>query len=116
VVVVDFCGGLAGVGPQYPSDVLDVAAFVCDGCGEEPRVERGAVEAFADVGAGGHHEQRRFSRLLIESAEGGGAGFGPDPTLQHDGIPAAFAQHGGEPLEVSGPLGEDEAVLRVARR
>jgi hypothetical protein len=38
--------------------MLDEPAFEGDGCGEEESVEGGAVEAFADVGAGGDDEQR----------------------------------------------------------
>ena len=52
VVVVYLDGGLAGVGPQDSSDVLDEAAFERDGCGEEEGVECRAVEALANVGAG----------------------------------------------------------------
>jgi hypothetical protein len=52
-VVVDFGGGLAGVGPQDTAGVLYEPAFEGDGCGEEEGVDCGAVEAFADVGAGG---------------------------------------------------------------
>jgi hypothetical protein len=39
-------------------------------------VQRRAVEALADVRAGGDDEQRRQAGLGIEPGEGGGAGLG----------------------------------------
>jgi hypothetical protein len=63
VVVVNLGGGLAGVGAQDPAGVLDEAAFECDRRGEEQGVEGWAVEAFANIGTGGDHEQWRAVRL-----------------------------------------------------
>lgn len=59
MVVVDLGGGLAGVRAEDPAGVLDEAAFEGDRRGQEEGVKRGAVEAFADVGAGGDGQQRR---------------------------------------------------------
>jgi hypothetical protein len=53
VVVADFGGGFAVMGPQDAPGVLDEASFLGDGCGEEQGVQCGAVESFPGVRAGG---------------------------------------------------------------
>jgi hypothetical protein len=70
----------------------------------------GAVEAFSDVGAGRHDEQRRGGGVWVEPAQGGGAGFGAHASAKYHGIVTSFAQELGEVFEVSCPLGEDQAV------
>ena len=44
---MDFGCGLAVVGAEDASGVLDELSLVGDGCGEEERVQRGTVEALA---------------------------------------------------------------------
>ena len=57
-VVVDADARLASAGAHEASGVLDEAAFEGDGEGEEEGVELWAVEAFAEVLAGGDDGQR----------------------------------------------------------
>ena len=58
VVVVDFCGLLAGVCAQDAAVVLDEASLERDRSGKEQSVECGTVEPFADEVAGGDDEER----------------------------------------------------------
>ena len=110
MVVVDLGGGLAGVRAQDPPGVLDEAPFERDRRGEEQGVQGRAVEALADVGAGGHDQQWRPAGLGLEPGEGGGAGLGAHAAAQDDRSCPCVAQSCGEPLEVGGPLGEHQAV------
>jgi len=69
-----------------------------------------AVEALADVRAGGDHQQRRPVRLGPQAGEGGCACFGAHAALQDHRIMATIAQRAGELIEVTGPLGQHQAV------
>jgi len=115
VVVVNLGGGFPGVGPQDASGVLDESAVEGDGGGEEQGVQRGAVEAFADVGADGADE-RRSRGAGLEAGEGSGAGFGTHPAAQDHRVVSAVVKGVGEPVEVGGPLSEDEAVPPLFER
>jgi hypothetical protein len=105
VVVVNLGGGLAGVGAQDPAGVLDEAAFEGDWRGEEQSVESWAVEALADVGPGGDHEQRWPVRLGLQAGEGGCACFGAHAAAQDHWVASTVAESAGELLEVASPLG-----------
>src|SRR6266516_5273292 len=116
VVVVDFSGALAGIGAQDPADVLDEAALECDRRGQEQGVEGWAVEALADVWAGGDHQQRRPVRVGLQAGEGGCACFGAHATPQDHRVMAAIAQSAGELVEVAGPLGQHQAMPATGER
>ena len=60
-------GGLAVIGPQDTAGVLDEPSLLSDGRGEEQGVQRGAVEPFPGVRAGGDREQGRPAGLRLES-------------------------------------------------
>ena len=66
MVVVDLGGGLAVVGAQDPPGVLQEAALVRDGRGEEQGVQWRAVEALPGVRAGRYGEQRWAAGLPRE--------------------------------------------------
>jgi hypothetical protein len=57
VVVVYLGGGLAVERAQDAAGVLDEPSLLSDGCGEEQGVQRGTVESFSGVWAGGDGEQ-----------------------------------------------------------
>src|SRR5215212_6070580 len=103
-------GGLAGERPQNATGVLHEAALERDGGCEEESVEGRAVEALADVGAGGYHEQLWSVGFWFETREGGGPGLGPHAAAEDDWFMPAKAQRGHQPVQVLGPLGEYEAV------
>ena len=112
---MDFGRGFAGVGAQYPPGILDQAPFKRDRRGEEQGVQGGAVEAFPDVGPGGHRQQWWLAWLGLEPGQGSGPGLGSHPAPEHDRIMSCALQGCGEPLQVSGPLGEHQAVPPRAR-
>jgi hypothetical protein len=113
VVVVDLGGGLAGVGSEDPAGILDEPAFEGDRCDEEEGVESGAVEAFANVGAGGDDKQRRPVGRVLQPGVGGGVGFGARAAAQDDRVVSSLGKCLRECLEVVGALGEHEAVPTV---
>lgn len=115
MVVVDLGGGLAGVRSQDSAGVLDEPAFERDRSGEEQGVERGAVEAFADVGTGGDDEQRRTVRSRSELGVGGGAGLGAHTAAQDDRVVSTYGECLREYLKVVGALGEHQAVTTVSQ-
>ncbi len=71
---------------------MDEAFFEGDGGSEEEGVQRGAVEAFANVRAGSDDKQGQIAVLGIQAGEGGGAGLGAHAAAQHYGVVAVFAR------------------------
>lgn len=90
MVVVDFGGGLAGVGLQDPAGGLDEAAFLGDGGGEEERVQGRAVKTFSDVGAGRDDDERTAVRVWSQAGLGRGAGLGVEAAAQDDRVVAVL--------------------------
>src|SRR3954447_5941469 len=81
---------------QHAPGVLDEAAFEGDRRGEEQGVQGRAVEALADVGAGGDGEKRWPVGSGLEPGECGGAGLGSHAAAQDDrGVPASPPRGGG---------------------
>jgi hypothetical protein len=110
VVVVNLGGGLARKRSEDAAGVLHQSALEGDWGGEEERVQRWAVEAFADVGAGGDSEQWWPVRSRLEPFEGGRPGLGTHAATQHDRLVSPLHQRGDEAVEMFGPLGEHQAV------
>src|SRR5712692_67761 len=110
VVVVDLGGGLARVGAQDPSGVLDEASLERDRGREEQGVQRGAVEAFPGIGPGGDDKQRRRAGPGLQAGKGGGTGFGAHPAAENYRVVPAVPQGVGDPVEMPGPLGQHQAV------
>ena len=91
---MDLGGFLAGVRPEDSSDVLDKVSFPPDRGGEEQGVQGGAVEALADLGAGGHDQQRRAARLELQAGQGRSGSWRPSRRAarpDHDPSPAGRA-------------------------
>ena len=79
MVVVDLGGGLAVIGEEDPPGVLQEAALVRDGRGEEQGVQWRAIEANPGVRAGRYGEQRRPAGLPREPGEAAARVFAPVP-------------------------------------
>ena len=73
VVVVDFDVEFGGLVAHDSADVLDKLGSGSDWQGEEERIEAGAVEAFAGVGAGGGDEERLVGWVVGDGGSGVGA-------------------------------------------
>lgn len=116
VVVMDFGGGLAGMGAQDPTRVLDQASFERDRRGEEQGVQDGAVESLADELSRGDNQQRLSLRRCVEPSEGVAAGFGAHAAAQHDRVEGLLPELVGEPFDMRGPLGEHQAVPAAFQR
>ena len=98
MVVVDLGAGLAGVGAQDASGVLDEPSLGSDRCGEKERVQHRAVESFADVGAGSDDEQRRTIGCRLQTRKRAATGLGAHPAAQHDRVVTVLDQGRGEPI------------------
>jgi hypothetical protein len=108
VVVVNLDDFLAGIGPKDPPDVLDQTALEGDRCGEEHRVERGAVESLPHVRTGGDDQQRPVlgPQLVKRVSPLAGA----HASAEYHRVAARFAQLLCEHVDVRGPLGQEHAV------
>jgi hypothetical protein len=84
VVYFDVC--LAGRRSQGASDVLNDSAFEHDGEGKEESVERGAVEAFAEIRASCYSEQRVFGLVDRQSRHGLAPCFRAESSSEDHGI------------------------------
>src|SRR5260370_13284957 len=68
-VVVDFGRGLIWMRAQDPAYVLGQAALIGDRRGEEQAIQGRAGEAFTDVQAGGHDQERRTAGLRLQARQ-----------------------------------------------
>jgi hypothetical protein len=110
VVVVDLGGVLARVGPQDPPGLLHEAALEGDGCGEEEGIQRRTVEALADVGPRRDDEQRRAVWRGSEAFQGCASSLHSHPAAKYHRIAPNLTQDVDQPVDVAGPLGQDQAV------
>ena len=116
MVVVDLGGGLAFTGAQDPPGVLQEAALVRDGRGEEQGVQWRAVEALPGVRAGRYGEQH--VAVAFAAAEDGnvdfcglaGSGVGDCSAGDAGGVCAAVGLRPGVP---AGPLAADLFEVRA---
>jgi 2-hydroxymuconate-semialdehyde hydrolase len=81
-------GGLAVIGPQDAPGVLDEPPLLGEGSSEEQGIQRGAVEPFPGLRAGGNRQQRRAAGLRLEPGERGCPVLGAHAAAQDDGIVA----------------------------
>ncbi len=114
-VVVDLSRGLVLMRAQDPADVLGQAALIGDRRGEEQGIQGRAVEAFASVGAGGHDQERWPAGLWLQAGLRRGAALGAHPAAEDNRAMPGLAQPTGEPFQLAGPIGEDQAVAVLAK-
>ena len=84
--------------------------FERDREGEEEAVELRAVEALAEVLAGGDYDERLVVRRPLDLVEEGRACALPETALEHDRRDASASKPGGEQGAVHLPLTEHEAA------
>ncbi len=99
-VVVDADAGLVFVGAHQPAGVLDEAPLEGDGEGEEECVELGAVEALAEVLAGGDGDERLVGCRPLDLVEERSACAFAEAALEDERRDASLAE----------PVGEQRAV------
>jgi len=99
---------------QDPACVLGQAALIGDRRGEEQGVHCRTVEAFASVRAGGHGQEWRPARLRLQAGQRRRAALGTHPAAENKRLVPGLAQQVGEPFQMAGPVGEDQAVAILA--